>query len=83
MKGVRYTMKLEIESDPWFQLGCAIVKQAVDDWQYATMRMRNGTATREHGSMKRECESFFRSPLPEYYCDIEGTVILRRLKGCA
>lgn len=74
-------MKLDIVSDPFYHLGCAVVKQAVDDWHMATKRIRNGTAKKEHATLKREVERWLRSPWPEFYCDIDGKIILKRLKG--
>ena len=66
--------------DPYYDLGCAVVQHAVDDWRYAKMKMRMGVATRDHGSLLRECETFFRGPLCEYYCGLDGRTVLRHLK---
>lgn len=67
--------------DGWTALGQAIVKQSVDDWRMAQRRRRNPHLdTNENAAMIRECESFLRSPTPEYLTNVHGPYILKKLK---
>ena len=64
----------------WQALGMAIIKQCVDDWRMAQHRAKRPHGdTYENGVMIRECEKFLRSPYPEFYSDVNGGYILRKL----
>ena len=66
----------------WKMLGVAIVKQAVLDWKDATMKLANPeTASHEMLELKRESEKWLASPWVEYYSDLDGKTLVRKLKA--
>ena len=72
----------------WRNLGCAIVQQAIIDWQAATEWLEKYAETEEDiaviagvEELKKGCEKFFRSPDCELYSGIRGEEILRRLNN--
>ena len=67
--------------DRWKCLGIAIVKQAIIDWQEATLRLaRPETASHEMLMQKRSAEAFLRSQTCEFYSGCDGLTLLRKMK---
>ena len=66
----------------WKMLGVAIVKQAVFDWKNASMKLaRPDTASQEMLKLKRESEKWLMSPWCEFYSDLDGKTLVRKLKA--
>lgn len=65
----------------WQALGMAIVKQAVDDWRTAHRNLRRTYCdSRAESEMIRECERYLCSPYPEFFADVNGKYIMRKLR---
>lgn len=66
----------------WKMLGVAIVKQAVMDWKESTMKLaKPETASHEMLKLKRESEKWLESPWVEFYSDLDGRTLVRKLKA--
>lgn len=68
----------------WMALGVAIVKQAVVDWKEADrIKKKTGDIPRDVLREKNSAQRFLASNTCEFYCGVEGSAILRMLKGGA
>ena len=65
----------------WKTLGVAVVSQAVWDWRYYRMKLtKPSKMSREYMKEFRSCEKFLSSPYPEWYANVDGPTILKKLK---
>lgn len=66
----------------WKALGYAIVKQAIQDWREASLKLADPcTASYEMNKQKNSAEHFLRSPMVELYSGLDGKTILRKMKA--
>ena len=63
------------------QLCNAVVLQAVNDWRDSAHLLRSYPHHAKAASMKKDCESFFRSRWFSFWTGINGEYLLRKLKG--
>lgn len=65
----------------WKLLGIAVVAQAVQDWRLVNDTIKkNGDTSAQKIKLKREAEKFLRSPLCDFYSNLDGKTILRKLQ---
>ena len=62
------------------ELANAIVMQAVKDWRAAVKILKKRPRYEKALKMKAECERFFRSRWFANLTDVDGNLILRKLK---
>lgn len=68
--------------EAWRSLGVAIVRQAVVDWQETRLALsRPATMTHNVLDLHREAERFLLSPECEFYSNLDGKTLLRKMKG--
>lgn len=67
-------------NDGYENLANAIVLQAVKDWRMAVRTLKKRPRYEAAKQMRDECERFFRSEWFEELTDVDGSVILRKLK---
>ena len=79
--------KLKVEQStapalsPWQKLANAIVEQAVKDYRTAQARVKANPESADHAKVEvRQLERFFRSSWFEVLTDVDGRLILSRLK---
>ena len=66
---------------PWQKLANAIVEQAVKDYRTAQARVKANPESADHAKVEvRQLERFFRSSWFEVLTDVDGRLILSRLK---
>ena len=66
---------------PWQKLANAIVEQAVEDYRKAQARIKANPMNADHAKVElRQLEQFFRSQWFEALTDVDGQLILSRLK---
>ena len=66
---------------PWQKLVNAIVEQAVEDYRKAQARIKANPMIADHAKVElRQLEQFFRSQWFEALTDVDGQLILSRLK---
>ena len=66
---------------PWQKLANAIVEQAVKDYRTAQARVKANPESAEHAKVEvRQLERFFRSSWFEVLTDVDGQLVLSRLK---
>ena len=66
---------------PWQKLANAIVEQAVEDYRKAQARIKANPMIAGHAKVElRQLEQFFRSQWFEALTDVDGQLILSRLK---
>lgn len=66
---------------PWQKLANAIVEQAVEDYRKAQARIIANPMIADHAKVElRQLERFFRSQWFEVLTDVDGQLILSRLK---
>ena len=66
---------------PWQKLANAIVEQAVEDYRKAQARIKANPMIADHAKVElRQLERFFRSQWFEALTDVDGQLILSRLK---
>lgn len=66
---------------PWQKLANAIVEQAVEDYRKAQARIKANPMIADHAKVElRQLEQFFRSQWFEALTDVDGQLILSRLK---
>lgn len=66
---------------PWQKLANAIVEQAVKDYRTAQARVKANPESAEHAKVEvRQLERFFRSSWFEVLTDVDGRLVLSRLK---
>ena len=66
--------------EEWQSLANAIVMQAVKDWRASVQILKKRPRYEKAKAMKADCERFFRSDWFTVLTDVDGNVILRRLK---
>ena len=67
----------------WKALGIGIVRQAILDWQEATVRLSmslNSANAQNMMKQKRSAERFLMSTLPDFYAGVDGPTLLRKMK---
>ena len=65
----------------WKMLGMAIVKQAILDWKESVLALsRPETASPEWLALKRDAEEFLNSSWCEFYSNLDGKTLLRKMK---
>ena len=67
-------------TDGYSELANAIVMQAVKDWRDSVRKLKKRPRYDPAKQMRDECERFFRSEWFEQLTDVDGRVILRKLK---
>lgn len=65
---------------PYENLANAIVLQAVKDWRSVARTLKKRSRYEPAKQMKEECERFFRSDWFEALTDVDGRIILKKLK---
>ena len=65
---------------PYENLANAIVLQAVKNWRSAARTLKKRPRYDPAKQMKEECERFFRSDWFEALTDVDGRIILKKLK---
>ena len=66
---------------PWQKLANAIVEQAVKDYRTAQARVKANPESADHAKVEvRQLERFFRSSWFEVLTDVDGRLVLSRLK---
>ena len=66
--------------DPFTELANAIILRAVSDYRCALHRLKKKPDSKKSATTKRECERFFRSGWYATLTDINGELLIRRLK---
>ena len=78
IKVIRQSME---DASPWHKLVYAIVRQAVKDYRMARSRTHaNPMIATQAEEELRQLEGFFRSPWFKALTDVDGDLILTRLK---
>ena len=74
-------LRVEIIPAPWQKLANAIVEQAVKDYRTAQARVKANPESADHAKVEvRQLERFFRSSWFEVLTDVDGRLVLSRLK---
>ena len=76
IKVIRQSME---DASPWHKLVYAIVRQAAKDYRMARTHANPMIATQAEEELK-QLEGFFRSPWFKVLTDVDGDLILTRLK---
>lgn len=66
--------------DPYEALANAVVLQAVKDWREASAKLTRGRKNINAQAMKDECERFFTSSYFNTFTELDGNVLLMKLK---
>jgi len=66
--------------DPYETLANAVVLQAIKDWREATAKLFRGRKNINAQVLKDECERFFTSSYFNTFTELDGNVLLIRLK---
>lgn len=66
--------------DPYEALGNAVVLQAVKDWRDSVGKLNNGRRNVAAEAMRDECERFFKSPYFNTFTELDGNMLLAKLK---
>ena len=69
--------------DGWTELAAAIVGQACKDYTRALIRRHRHPEMSKHTKDVRECEGFFRSSWCEVLCDVDGEMLITKLRHMA
>ncbi len=67
-------------TDAYEDLANAIVLQAVEDWRKAVKTLKKRPRYEAAKQMRDDCEKFFRSEWFEALTNVDGSIILRKLK---
>ena len=62
------------------ELANAVVMQAVKDWRAAVRTLKKRSRHEKAKKLKAECERFFKSDWFKALTDVDGNMILRKLK---
>ena len=66
--------------DPYEALANAVVLQAVKDWRDSAKKVSRGRRNINAQAMKDECESFFTSSYFNTFTELDGNMLLMKLK---
>ncbi len=66
--------------DPWEALGNAVVLQAAKDYRSALRRLRRFPENKAAQKAAAECEEFFQGPLIEIYTNLDGKMLMDRIR---
>ena len=66
--------------DPYRELACAVVMQAIDDYRTAVRNLKQNPRHTESLLMKADCEQFFRSDWYRMFHPLDGETVLRRVR---
>ena len=67
--------------DPYEALANAVVLQAVKDWREASAVLSRGKKNINAQATKDECERFFLSPYFHTFTELDGEMLLTKLKS--
>lgn len=67
--------------DPYEALANAVVLQAVKDWRESAAKLSRGRNNINAQAMKDECERFFLSPYFNLFTELDGEMLLTKLKS--
>ncbi len=67
-------------NDPWENLANAIILQAVKDYRDARKKLRKRPQNENAKLMVQDCEAFFRSELYKALTDVDGEMLLKKLR---
>lgn len=66
--------------DPYEALANAVVLQAVKDWRESAKKVSRGRRNINAQAMKDECEKFFTSSYFNIFTELDGNMLLMKLK---
>ena len=67
-------------TDPWENLANAIILQAVKDYREARKKLKKRPKNEDAKLMISDCEAFFRSEWYRALTDIDGEMLIRKLR---
>ena len=69
--------------DGWSELAAAVVGQACKDYVRALVGRHQHPERPKHAQDIKECERFFKSSWYEMLCDVDGQLLIRKLRHMA
>ena len=67
-------------TDPWENLANAIILQAVKDYREARKKLKKRPKNEDAKLMISDCEAFFRSDWYRALTDVDGEMLIRKLR---
>ena len=67
-------------TDPWESLANAIILQAVKDYREARKKLKKRPKNEDAKLMIADCEAFFRSDWYKALTDVDGEMLIRKLR---
>lgn len=67
-------------TDPWENLANAIILQAVKDYREARRKLKKRPKNEDAKLMISDCEAFFRSDWYRALTDLDGEMLIRKLR---
>ena len=67
-------------TDPWENLANAIILQAVKDYREARKKLKKRPKNEDAKLMISDCEAFFRSDWYRSLTDVDGEMLIRKLR---
>lgn len=67
-------------TDPWESLANAIILQAVKDYREARKKLKKRPKNEDAKLMISDCEAFFRSDWYKALTDVDGEMLIRKLR---
>ncbi|MBO4854125.1 MAG: hypothetical protein J5482_03130 [Oscillospiraceae bacterium] len=67
-------------TDPWENLANAIILQAVKDYREARKKLKKRPKNEDAKLMISDCEAFFRSDWYKALTDVDGEMLIRKLR---
>lgn len=67
-------------TDPWENLANAIILQAVKDYREARKKLKKRPKNEDAKLMISDCEAFFRSDWYRALTDLDGEMLIRKLR---
>ena len=67
-------------TDPWESLANAIILQAVKDYREARKKLKKRPKNEDAKLMISDCEAFFRSDWYRALTDVDGEMLIRKLR---
>ena len=67
-------------TDPWENLANSIILQAVKDYREARKKLKKRPKNEDAKLMISDCEAFFRSEWYRALTDIDGEMLIRKLR---